>query len=62
MRRDANLKALVLAYQTANQLEFLKAVQHHSTKFAYVSQEASEEGSDEEADENVLGEEEADEE
>uniref|UniRef100_A0A915DA83 Uncharacterized protein n=1 Tax=Ditylenchus dipsaci TaxID=166011 RepID=A0A915DA83_9BILA len=36
LRRDANLKALTQGYQAANQMEFLKAVQHHLSKYAFV--------------------------
>uniref|UniRef100_A0A915EJ22 Uncharacterized protein n=1 Tax=Ditylenchus dipsaci TaxID=166011 RepID=A0A915EJ22_9BILA len=32
LRRDANLKALTQGYQTANRIEFLRAVQHHLSK------------------------------
>uniref|UniRef100_A0A915D2F4 Uncharacterized protein n=1 Tax=Ditylenchus dipsaci TaxID=166011 RepID=A0A915D2F4_9BILA len=40
LRRDANLKALTQCLQAANEMEFLKAVQHHLSKFAFVRDRA----------------------
>lgn len=36
---DTNLRALVVGYQAISLLEFLKAVQHHMAKFAFVGEE-----------------------